>query len=325
MRDVKFLGEDDFLSAMETENKLWRTKYVTRGQLKGPDGTDFNYYIANPKGEPRASITLVHGLDEFFGKYHEYIWYLTQAGYKVFFMEQRGHGYSGGKNIETDTVYIDSYDTYVNDLRSFVERVVLKGSRKMKRVLIAHSMGGAVAARFLELYPKYFSAAILSSPMLKMKADGMTPPVVAILKAYAIVFCKMRKLAPKQTHFNPNTEFEKSSALSRPRFEYQLKMRLKDEHYQTAGATFGWAFASLKVNKDIMKNTRTLTMPIYIMTAGNDHLIDPEGYQEFHRLVPGQKIYHYENSKHEIFNADEASRKAYFNDVLTILEDYARK
>ena len=76
---IKFLGEDDFLSAMENEIKKWRKENVTRGTLTSFDGTRLNYYIASPQN-PKASITIVHGLGEFWGKYHEYAWYLYQAG-----------------------------------------------------------------------------------------------------------------------------------------------------------------------------------------------------------------------------------------------------
>lgn len=322
MGNVRFLGEEDFLSAMENENKIWRKEHVTRGRLKGRDGTDFNYYICSPDAQPKASITLIHGLGEFFGKFHEYVWYLTLAGYKVFFLEQRGHGYSGGKPRDVDTIYIDSYDTYVEDLHYFIDKVVVPESTGLTMLLIAHSMGGAIGTLFLEKYVNYFKGAILSSPMFKLLAENFHPGAKLALGIYARCFGKMQSLAPHQKHFDPNTDFEKSSALSRPRFDYQLALRRKDQHYQTTGATYGWALASMKVHDRLMKNAGRLALPITVMTAGMDHLIDPYGYEEFSAMVPAARIHPYPSSRHEIFNADEATRKAYFEDVLTTLDHY---
>lgn len=322
MNSVRLLGEEDFLFAMENENKVWRKKCVTRGQLRGRDNIDFNYYICDPEKEPRASITLVHGLGEFFGKFHEYIWYLTQAGYKVFFLEQRGHGYSGGKTKEADTIYIDSYRTYVEDLHRFVDKVVVPGSRGLEMFIMAHSMGGAVTTLFLETYGKYYKGAVLSSPMFKLRAGNMHPILRFCLRAYAVIFRKMQSLGPNQKHFDPNADFDKSSALSRPRFDYQLMLRRKDQHYQTTGATYGWALASMQVHDDIMRNAGKLRLPITIMTAGRDHLIDEAGYEEFGGLVPSARIHPYPASRHEIFNADEATRKAYYMDVFATLDGY---
>ncbi|WP_051544908.1 alpha/beta fold hydrolase [Butyrivibrio sp. MC2021] len=322
MQNIRFLGEEDFLSAMEKENKPWRKDHVVRGQLKGADNIDFNYYIVSPDGPPKASITFVHGLGEFFGKYHEYFMYLALAGYKVFFLEQRGHGYSGGKTKDVDTIYIDSYMTYVRDLKLFVDKVVVPESKGLDMLLLAHSMGGAIATLFLETYDGYFKAAILSSPMFRMMAGNLNPIMRVLLKAYAVLFGQMQKLAPNQKHFDPNTDFTKSSALSRPRFDYQLALRKRDQHYQTTGATFGWALASMKVHGDIMRNARKLKLPITVMTAGQDHLIDPAGYEEFKGLVPSAVFHPYPDSRHEIFNALEPTRKAYYKDVLTTLDGY---
>jgi lysophospholipase len=146
--------------------------------------------------------------------------------------------------------------------------------------------------------------------------------VVALLRLYSKLFFKTKSIAPNQKHFNPNTPIETSSAKSKPRFEYQLDLRRKDDHYQACAATFGWALASIKVHSDIMKNAGKVTLPIVMMTAGEDHLIDPEGYSEITKLLPHIKTHHYASSRHEIFNADEETRKQYFTDVLTELSAF---
>lgn len=320
---INFLGEDDFLKAMETENKKWRKEHVVRGSLKSFDGTNLNYYVATPDN-PKASLTIVHGLSEFFGKYHEFIWYLYQAGFKVFFLELRGHGYSGGKLKDPQLVHIDDYNTYVEDLNCFVESVVVPESEGLKMLLFAHSMGGAVSTLYLEKHPGFFKSAILSSPMLKMKAGNINIFVETILRLYAKLFMKTKSLAPNQKRFNPNTAFETSSAGSRPRFDYQLNQRKKDDHFQMTGATYGWALASLKVHRDIFRHIDKIRIPVDVFTAGCDHLIDPVGYEMFKEKVKQAKFHDFENSRHEIFNSDEASRKRYFAEVIDTLNGYLK-
>ncbi|WP_051538076.1 alpha/beta fold hydrolase [Butyrivibrio proteoclasticus] len=316
---IKFLGEDEFLSVMDTENRKWRKSEVVRGSLSSFDGTKLSYYVVTPEN-PKASITIVHGMGEFFGKYHEYIWYLYQAGYKVFFMEQRGHGYSEGKCKEPDLIYIDDYSTYVEDLNCFVEDVVIPESGDLTMLLFAHSMGGAVATYYLEKHPAFFKAAVLSSPMLKMKAGNINAFAEFALRAYVFMFRKAKSLAPNQKHFNPETPFETSSAKSKPRFDYQLNLRKKDDHYQMTGATFGWALASLKVHRDIFRHIDRIKIPVDIFTAGQDHLIDPVGYDMFKEKKPDTKIHEFPESRHEIFNADETSRIKYFKEIFEVLD-----
>lgn len=316
-KEATLLGEEDFLPAMQGENRTWREQHVTQGDFKSFDGTGLRYYIAK-REDAEADIVIVHGFCEFFGKYHEMAWYFWQAGYSVYFLEQRGHGYSEGKLIEPDIVHIDDYRTYVEDLHSFLEQIVgTAGDRK--RILFAHSMGGAVAALFLESYPDYFRRAVLSSPMLRMRAGSYPPPVVGLIALYARLSGKTKALAPGQSRFDPTPIFETSSTLSKPRYDYLFGQRLMDVHYQTYGASFGWAIASMRGTRALIRRADRIRIPLALMTAGNDHLVDPAGYRDFVAKVPQTEVFAYEDSRHEIFNALEETRKRYFTDVLGFL------
>ena len=321
-KPLLFLGEEDFLPVMQNEIKKWRKDRVTRGTITSFDGTHLNYYIASPE-DPKACIVIVHGFAEFWPKYYEYTWNLFRAGFKVFFMEQRGHGYSEGKCKDPDLIYIDDYSTYVEDLHVFMDKVVAKESDGLTRLVVAHSMGGAVSTLFMEKYPGYFKGALLSSPMMRMRASKTSPIIVLLLNIYMKLFGQEKSIAPNQKRFNPNTPLETSSAKSKPRFEYQLALRRRDDHYQACAATLGWALASLKVNKKLMRDAGKIRIPLTIMTAGDDHLIDPLGYDEIAERIPQAQFVHYENSRHEIFNADEITRKKYYADVIHILTQYS--
>jgi lysophospholipase len=322
-RNTCFLSEDDFLDVITTENEEFIREHVKRATHRAKDGTELNYYTTCPDNH-KATVVIVHGMGEFFDKYREYIWYLYRSGFQVFFMEQRGHGYSGGKAPEHDVIYIDSYNTYVEDLHGFITQEVKPAAGQLPLFLIAHSMGGCVGTLFLEKYPDVFDAAILSSPMLKMSGADYSPLAQKFIALYALLFGKTKKLAPNQHHFNPDAKVEGSSAKSEARFYYQLDLRKKDPHYQTAGATFGWALASMKATDKAIKKAGNIKIPVTVMTAGHDHLINPAGYERFKEKVPQALFHHYEESRHEIFNSDDETRKKYFADVLDTLEGYLK-
>ena len=316
---MRFLGEDDFIEVMGSENRKWRDEHVKQGTVKTKDGTGLNYYCALPD-EPRSAVVIVHGFCEFWGKYHEYAWYLYQAGFSVYFMEQRGFGLSEGKLKEWDIVYIDDYDTYVEDLKTFLDEKVLPETKGLKKFLLAHSMGGAVSALFLEKYPEYFDRAVLSTPMLKMNSD-FSPFFFKIFGIWSALFNKRKQPAPGQERFSRIPDFENSCSLSRSRYDYVFNMRLEDEHYQTSTASIGWGIASFKSHKRIMDNASKIKIPITVITAGNDTLIDPAGYRMFGERVKQAVFTAYEGSKHEIFNADDGPRTEYFKQVLNIFKE----
>ena len=325
MTDFKLIGEEDFFSELNEKIEPFIAEKVNNGSFESFDKTILNYYYAVPD-KARATVVMVHGMSEFFGKYHEYVWNLYNRGYAVFFCEQRGHGYSGGKlqNENSDIIHIDNYNTYVEDLNEFVTRIVLP-SKEMKPplLLFAHSMGGAVAALYLEKYPKIIKAALLSSPMMRMKAGNYSLPMLWALSIYGVVTGKNKQPAPGQKHFDKDVKMETGSAQSRARFEYQLRQRKEDKHYQTTGGSLGWAVASMKAAKQLLRKAGKISVPVNIMIAGDDHLIDPAGYDEFIKRVPLAGVHRFELSRHEIFNSDDRSRFDYYKKVFEILDDYA--
>lgn len=318
--DIKLLSEDDYLSAMTGPGKAWRDEHVTAGDLQSFDCCSLRYYRAD-RDEPVGYIVMVHGFCEFWGKYHELAWYFWQLGYSVFFLEQRGHGYSGGKMKESDVVHIDDYRTYVSDLKAFMDRVVVPAGISGKRVLFAHSMGGAVSTLFLEEYPGYFDRAIFSSPMLKMKTKLLPEAALSTISIYGKMTGKLYKMAPGQPHWDGINVFATSSSLSRARYDYLFNQRIEDVHYQTYGASLGWGIASMRADRRLMKEAEKVTIPVTIMSAGKDHLVDRSGYYEFAEKAENVTVIEYPDSRHELYNADEVTRKQYLMDVFSILRE----
>lgn len=321
--ELSFLSEEDFLPFMEKENRAWRESCVKEGEIRAGDQTPLHYYYAEPP-KARGAVVIFHGFCEFYGKYHELTYNLYRGGFSFFFLEQRGHGHSGGKQKEADIVYIDDYKTYVEDQHSFLKDVVLNKSGNLPLLLFAHSMGGAVASLFLEEYPAYFRAAVFSSPMLKLKTDGTPPAMIAAARLYMKLFRKQRALSPGQKRFSPEPVFESSSALSRARYFYQFNQRLKEKDYQTYGAAFGWTMASLDADKRLMKKADRITIPITLFTAGEDHLVDQKGYEEFCAKAANVRRIDFAHSRHEIFNARDEERREYFKLLLKAFEEATR-
>ena len=315
---MELRGEEDYRAAMDGPCRGWRERCVEQGSFPSFDGTRINYYSAIPE-HAKAVVVLFHGFCEFYGKYHEMTWYMYRKGYGFYFPEMRGHGLSGGKLKEKDLVHVDDYEEYVRDMKGFYDRVVSKNS--LPKILFAHSMGGAIASLYLEQYPGDFCGAVLSSPMLKLRTQGFTPGKIKALTVLVTLLHKKKKLSAGQNRFDGVNIFEKSSCQSRSRYDYMFEMRCADENYQTYGATFGWSIASFAATDRLMKNASKIQTPLAVFMAGQDHLVDPAGYQEFFSLQPKAHRYEYPTSRHEIFNADTEVRKDYYGKLFHELDE----
>ncbi|MEE8885095.1 MAG: alpha/beta hydrolase [Eubacteriales bacterium] len=311
---IDLLGEDDFTERMNTENAAWREEHVQEGDTPGFDGLSLHYYFA-PHEDAKANIVIVHGFCEFWYKYQEMSWYYWQQGYNVFFYEQRGHGYSGRQTEVEDLVHVDSFKDYVEDLKCFLDQVVIPNGEGKKIFLFSHSMGGAVSALFLERYPRYFRAAVLSSPMLKFNRQGVPEAAVRVLYNHARIHHLEHEVSYGQTRFSETPDYENSCQLSPARFNYQFNARLADPKDRTSAATYGWTCAAVDMERPVLRHANRVRIPVLLFQAGNDTLVEPVAQDVFARRAGHVEFVRYASSKHEIFNATDEVRYDYFGRI----------
>lgn len=319
---IELLGEEDFTERMLTENASWREACVKEGDIRGFGGLPLHYYYAL-RENARGNIVIIHGFCEFWTKYHEMAWYYWQLGYSVFFLEQRGHGRSGRQVAEEDMVYVSSFDEYVEDQKRFIDQVVIPNGCGKTLLMYSHSMGGAVGALFLEKYPRYFRAAVLSSPMLKFNRRGIPEPALRVFYRHVKLHHMGKTLSVGQSRFTGIPDFEHSSELSPARFYYQYQARLDDPKNRMSAACFAWTCAGLDMEPVVLKNASRIRVPVIMFQAGRDHLVEPSAQDAFAKRAGHLEFVRYEKSKHEMFNADDEVRFDYYGRVFRFFDDHA--
>ena len=137
--------EEGFKKAVTTTLQPWLADTVTGGKFTSFDGSRIQYYRAlNPNA--KAVIVMVHGFCEFFGKFHEPAYNFWEDGYTIYFIEQRGHGGSQRSVKQFDHVDVTDFSEYVEDLKTFLDKVVLPETQGLfTRAAVA---GGAGKAPF---------------------------------------------------------------------------------------------------------------------------------------------------------------------------------
>ena len=294
----------------------WIEKNMVHEMLTGEDGLQLStYHVIHP--EEKAAIVMIHGFCGFFGKYHELVYHLYQAGYSVFFVEVRGHGLSeASRKFEDHRVYVDSFDEYVSDLNTMVKRAEELSLTK-RLFLFGHSMGGCTAALYLEQYPAVFTCAYLSSPMLQMNYGSIPPQAVDAMAVYSKVVRNGEEYAPGQGPWTGTYEYENSSDDSEDRYRYQFEQRLQNPAYQTWGGTWAWAAAAKNASRKVLLNADKCVVPVLIGQAGRDTMVKPQGQLLFKLRSHSTSIVRYENSKHELFGSVDETVEKYTKDMIT--------
>lgn len=113
-----------------------------------------------PHDHPRYLALVVHGYGEHVGRYEELAGVLVAHGAAVFGPDHAGHGKSAGERV-----LIEDFEDVVTDVHAVADlaRRVRPG---VPLVMVGHSMGGLIAARFAQRYGTELAALVLSGPVI---------------------------------------------------------------------------------------------------------------------------------------------------------------
>jgi alpha-beta hydrolase superfamily lysophospholipase len=244
-----------------------------------------------PAAQPaRGTVLLVHGLGEHAARYVDVGALLSQAGWAVEAFDLRGHGRSPGPRGG-----LPRADAMLSDLSRAVQRVRARHTGPL--VLLGHSMGGLLAARFvaeaLQPQPAPWScpveALVLSSPALD---PGMSAFQRFLLRlgAWMPDRALSNGLKPAWISRDPQVvQAYRQDALVHDRVTPRLVQAIVDDGVLVRERAPVW---------------RTPTLLLY---AGADRCVAPAGSAAFAQAAPPSVVHTrcYPGLYHEIFNEPE--------------------
>ncbi len=157
-----------------------------------------------PHAAPRGTVLIVHGLGEHGGRYAHVAAQLNAWGWRVLAHDHRGHGRSGGERGR-----IASDDALLRDLSLVIDAARAGSTGPL--LLLGHSMGGLIAARFvaegLQAAPapwhREVDGLVLSSPALRIGMNGFQKLLLATLGPLAPNLAVANGLEPSWVSRDP--------------------------------------------------------------------------------------------------------------------------
>ncbi|MGW1001874.1 alpha/beta hydrolase [Streptomyces sp. NPDC002520] len=113
-----------------------------------------------PHPAPRYLAVVVHGYGEHAGRYQELAGVLTGHGAAVYAPDHMGHGRSAGERV-----LIEDFEDVVTDVHAVAD-VARAAHPGLPLVVLGHSMGGLIAARYAQRYGDELTALVLSGPVI---------------------------------------------------------------------------------------------------------------------------------------------------------------
>lgn len=282
-----------------TGEAVWSEEF-----FQAPDGTKlFQTQLVPPNA--RAAVLVIHGYADHAGRYRRLMEDLAKAGYAAFAMDYRGHGRAGGRRC-----WVDRFDDYLGDLRTFHDRVRAKvGSLPL--FIVAHSHGALVSATWLTAPgAPTIDGLALSSPYFQLAIE---PSRFQLFQAKV-----MGRLIPTLSIKSPLTVEALSSDV-----EWQKSTEADPLYERIVCAR--WFHASNEAQAALWDRLPGLKLPTLVLQGGADSIASPKGAERYVERVGSsdKRLIKYEGFRHEVFN--EVDRARPVGDLITWLDAHTAR
>jgi len=267
------------------------------------------------KANKRGSVILLNGRREFMEKYAETIRELNQRGFDVYSLDWRGQGLSSRMLANRHKGFIKNYNNYLNDLNLFVSKIVQPDAAN-PLVILAHSMGGHIALRFIHEHPEIADKVVLVSPMIDILTWPLPGWLVRLITRVAIKAGLDHAYVIGSDDYTVE-KFKGNRLTSDPeRFRDENKAISENPDLALGGVTYGWLSATFE-SIDILSEpdfAKKISTPILIASAGCDRVVSIKAQKTICSLLPNCHFVEITGARHEILKETDAVRSIFWNE-----------
>lgn len=264
----------------------------------------------------KATILLLTGFNEFIEKYYEVVGDLLERGYSVFAMDWRSQGLSTRPLSNRHKIYVETFEQYLSDLHRYVETVVRKKAVGPLFIL-AHSMGGHIALRYIHDHPQPFTGAFLCAPMVDIRLGFGRKTLAKLLTAIAMKFGYSGDYILGVGDYGPKRKkFDGNILTSDPERFAACHASIEDNpDLAMGGPTYGWTAAAQR-SIQILAGPgfpEAIKTPVFIVGAGDDRLVSTPAQNRLAKRMPKATFQEIAGARHEILMERDTFRTQLFD------------
>jgi len=295
--------------------------------LRARDGLPLRAaYWGGKDGRPRGTMLLLNGRAEFIEKHLETVAELRRRGFSVWTLDWRGQGRSGRLLPDPNKGHVRDFADYVADLAQLVREKVEPSLAGGPLLLLAHSMGGNIALRYLAAYPGLVRRAILSAPMIDFQRNGMPlqralalTGLICALPGMAGCYNGGHRRAIRAAHASVETNPFTTCPL---RFARTAAWLAHDPRLRIGAATWGWSRAALRsvaalADPDLPGR---IAIPVLLLAAEDERITDNATITRFAAALPQGRLEVIPGARHELLGEADAPRARFWQICDAFLE-----
>jgi lysophospholipase len=310
-----FYSSESKLKSNQSAINSFYDNTLIKSYLSTPCGQLF-YAYAKPSNAHTA-IVISSGRIEGLDKYKELLWELYNNNFAVFIVDHQGQGRSYRHLKNKHKGYVKCFKNYSLDFDLFNTKIV-DTYWQGKKVLVSHSMGGAIAFDYLAHFEHSYSGAFLSAPMLDIYTKGTPKPLAKLVASSANLLGFQYSYALGQTDYSPIDFALNVLTSSQIRYDLFRQTYQKDSMLQLGGVTYGWLHTAFSFISSI--DRLAVNIPLYIASAQNDEVVDNSAQYTLAKRHKNTVIESFAGAKHELFFERDEIRQPLLTSLYTFCE-----
>lgn len=247
----------------------------TSGWFEGVAHCRLHYrYWLTP--EATAALVIVPGRIEATHKYTEVCADAHAAGYQVFVLDHRGQGCSDRLTSDAQIGLVLDFNHYILDLSQWFNEI--RQLTQLPLIALAHSMGGAILAGYLQSQAKVQpTAAIFCSPMWGLPTAPLGPSLAKWLASRISVLNQQLSSSfwygPGQRPYQEKPFLDNDLTTCPERYQWFRQLYQLYPQYQIGGASWSWLACALAACQQLFLG-KTPQLPMLLLQAEHERVVD---------------------------------------------------
>ncbi|WP_117236422.1 alpha/beta fold hydrolase [Vibrio maerlii] len=276
--NAPYTQESNFEQAIHsTIAQFWQQR--EHGHTKTKDKVSL-HWVKWHNPDHNKNLLVVNGRIECAEKYQELFYDLYQQGFNIYSYDHRGQGISDRLTDNKDIGHVGEFEDYLQDVRHLVKLFGL--SSETDNYILAHSMGGCIATRYVQTTPNHpFKALSVSAPMYGVNLSPLMKPVAMMIAQLLTAFHAKPAYAPghkpyyrKPFEGNYLSSCEIRYCWFRDLYEQKPEIRI-------GGPSTRWVWQGLMAAKQCIQQTRQVKIPLLLMQAEADEIVSNQAQNQF--------------------------------------------
>ncbi len=257
------------------------------------------------------NLLVINGRIECIEKYQELFYDLFQQGFNIYSYDHRGQGLSSRLTENKDIGHVGEFEDYTQDLNHMVKLFDL--GAEQNNFILAHSMGGCIATRYIQTHPKHpFKALSVSAPMYGVNLSPIMKPIATIVaQVLTLVYAKPTYAPGHKPYYRKPFEDNYLSS-SESRYRWFRDLYEQKPEIRVGGPSTQWVWQGLMAAKQCIQQTRQIKIPLLLLQAEKDQIVSNQAQTQFigklSKTNPHSKIEVIEDSRHELLFENDTIR-----------------